>query len=191
MVGRRVAIIVVGMPGSGKSTFSAIARELGIQVINLGDMVREEVARRGLEQNLENLLRIAKQLREILGNDAIMKLAAPRIREALTTHCIVVVDGVRSLDELEYLRGIIDAEIIVLAVYAPPKLRFQRLVCRGRPGDPRTWEEFKKRDLEELSWGLGNVVALADMVIVNEGSYEEFISSVKTVLSKVYTQWCI
>ncbi len=191
MGSRRFVIIVVGMPGSGKSTFSIVAKELGIHVINLGDIVREEVVRRGLEQNLENLLKVAKQLRETIGNDAIMKLAIPKIKEALTTHCIIVVDGVRSLDEVECLKKEVGVEIVVLAVYAPPKLRFQRLASRGRPGDPKTWEEFRKRDLEELSWGLGNIIALADIVIVNDSSYEKFISSVRSLLSKVYLEWCI
>uniref|UniRef100_A0A7C5THS1 UPF0200 protein ENM84_05865 n=1 Tax=Ignisphaera aggregans TaxID=334771 RepID=A0A7C5THS1_9CREN len=190
MHSKKLAIVVVGMPGSGKSTLSMVAKELGIPVINLGDVVREEVSRRGLEQSLENLLKIAKQLREIFGNDAIMKLAIPKIKDAIDRHCIILIDGVRSFDELEYLRYNIEVEIMVLAIHASPKSRFQRLITRGRLGDPRTWEEFKKRDLEELSWGLGNIIALADMVIINEKSYEEFISNVRELLFGVYLNWC-
>lgn len=186
----KLVIVVAGMPGSGKSTLSMVAGELNIEVVNLGDIVREEVLRRGLEQNLENLLKVAKQLRENLGNYAIMKLAIPRIKKALATHCIVVIDGVRSLDELEYLKGKIDVEVMILAIHASPKTRFQRLVARGRPGDPKTWDGFRRRDLEELSWGLGNIIALADIVIVNESTYEEFISNVRNVLSRVYLDWC-
>ncbi|MEM0501775.1 MAG: AAA family ATPase, partial [Ignisphaera sp.] len=70
MDGGKLVIVVAGMPGSGKSTLSMVAGELNIEVVNLGDIVREEVMRRGLEQNLENLLKVAKQLRENLGNDA-------------------------------------------------------------------------------------------------------------------------
>jgi dephospho-CoA kinase len=190
MHSKKLAIVVVGMPGSGKSTLSMVAKELGIPVINLGDVVREEVSRRGLEQSLENLLRIAKQLREILGNDAIMKLAIPKIKDAINRHCIILIDGVRSFDELEYLRCNIEVEVMVLAIHTSPKSRFQRLITRSRSGDPKTWEEFKKRDLEELSWGLGNIIALADMVIINEKSYEEFISNVRELLFGVYLNWC-
>mgnify|MGYP001773067948 CR=1 FL=1 len=190
MYGKRLAIIVVGMPGSGKSTLSLVAKELGIPVINLGDIVREEVLKRGLEQNLENLLKVAKQLREEFGNEAIMMLAIPKIKEALSKHCIVLIDGVRSIDEVKYLKQNVDVEVMVLAIHASPLTRLQRLIARGRSGDPKTLEELRKRDLEELSWGLGNVISLADVVIVNEKSYEEFISDVRKILSKAYLNWC-
>ncbi|MDP2841306.1 MAG: AAA family ATPase, partial [Candidatus Methanoperedens sp.] len=48
-------IAFVGMPASGKSEAAAIARRLGIPVVNLGDVVRVETAKRGLEPNDENI----------------------------------------------------------------------------------------------------------------------------------------
>ncbi|MCD6114561.1 MAG: dephospho-CoA kinase, partial [Thermoprotei archaeon] len=55
---------------------------------------------------------------------------------------------------------------------------------RSRPGDPKTWEEFVERDLVELSFGLGNVIALADYMIVNEGSLSELRREAEKVLEK-------
>ena len=41
-------VVVVGMPGSGKGVFSDVARGSGIPVYVMGDIVREETIRRGL-----------------------------------------------------------------------------------------------------------------------------------------------
>ena len=37
---------------------------------------------------------------------------------------------------------------------------------------PRSREEFDARDERELSWGLGSLIALADVMIVNEGLWK-------------------
>jgi adenylate kinase family enzyme len=51
---RYIAIILAGMPGSGKSLFSTVAKECcGIPVYVMGDIIREEVVKRGLEPTQE------------------------------------------------------------------------------------------------------------------------------------------
>ncbi|MEM1646266.1 MAG: AAA family ATPase [Ignisphaera sp.] len=183
-------LLLAGLPGSGKTVFSEIAKSIGVPVITLGDIIREEVTKRGLEPSLENILSVAQELRERYGREAIAILASNKISESLKHNCLVVVDGIRSLEEINYIKSLTNAEILVVAVHASPKVRFARLLARGRTGDPKTWDEFVKRDLRELSWGLGNVVALADEVIVNESSIEEFKSKVRDFLYKVMARWC-
>ena len=39
----------VGLPASGKTEAAKVAQELGIPIIRMGDVVREEVKRRGLD----------------------------------------------------------------------------------------------------------------------------------------------
>lgn len=188
---RRTVLLLTGLPGSGKTVFSEVARSLGIPVITLGDVVREEVAKRGLELSQENILRVAQELRDRYGKEAIAMLAANKIIEFLKQSCLVVVDGIRSLEEVNYIKSSANAEVFVVVVHASPKVRFARLLSRGRTGDPKTWDEFVKRDFKELSWGLGNVVALADKIMVNEGSIEEFKNKVRDFLSEVMSRWCI
>jgi len=187
----RTALLLTGLPGSGKTVFSEVARSLGIPVITLGDVVREEVARRGLEPSQENILHIAQELRDRYGKEAIAMLASNKIIEFLKQSCLVVVDGIRSLEEVNYIKSSTNAEVFIVVVHASPKVRFARLLARGRSGDPKTWDEFVKRDFKELSWGLGNVVALADKIMVNEGSIEEFKNKVRDFLSEVMSRWCI
>lgn len=186
----RVIILIAGLPGAGKSVFSDIAKSMNIPVVVLGDIVRDEVRRRGLEITLENVLAVAQELREKLGKEALAVLAIDKIKHHLRHSCVVVVDGVRSPEEVQYIKRYVDAEVLTIAIHASPKTRFARLRSRGRTGDPRHWEEFTKRDVQELSWGIGNVIALADIIIVNEGSIEEFKKNVEELISKVIAEWC-
>ncbi len=186
----RKIIVLTGLPGAGKSVVGDVAREMGLPVISLGDVVREEVAKKGLEPTLDNILRVANELRKALGKNAIAKLSINKIASACISNCIVVVDGVRSLDEIETIKESLLKDVIILAIHSSQKTRFERILNRGREGDPKTFEEFRKRDFEELSWGIGNVIALADKMIVNEGRIEEFINEIRKFFSEALRNWC-
>ncbi|RLG89653.1 MAG: dephospho-CoA kinase, partial [Thermoprotei archaeon] len=120
------------------------------------------------------------KLREMYGKNIVAVKTLERIdpREK-----VVVVDGVRSLDEVEVFRR--SGETIIIAVHASPKTRYERLIKRGRPGDPSNWEDFVKRDMLELSFGLGNVIALADYMIVNETTIKEAYRGAYNILKKL------
>jgi len=116
----------------------------------------------------------------------IAERVARRIAESMDPSAsggVAVVDGVRSLEEVEVFRRL--GETVIVAVHSSPRTRFERLRRRGRPGDPRTWEEFVARDMTELGFGLGNVIALADYMLVNEGSIEEFRAEARRLLSSL------
>ena len=159
----RVFVCVTGMPGSGKTSVArALAERLGAYV-SMGDVVRAKAAELGLSPTSENLSRLAVELRRLYGADVVAREVA---RATLGYEGIVVVDGVRNLEEVEYLRSI--APTVVLAVHASPRARFSRLSRRGRGDDPTDYRSFAERDRRELELGVGKVIALADAVVVNE-----------------------
>jgi len=159
-------LCVVGMPGSGKSEFVEIGKRHGFSVVVMGDAVREETLRRGLPLEMHG--NVAKNLREEFGDAAVASSVLPYIKEEKKT----IIDGVRGWSEIEEFRKHYDAVIVGLVCGA--QKRFSRLKARGREGDPQSWHEFERRDLRELGFGLGNVLALADCYIENEGTLEEF-----------------
>ena len=159
----KLFICITGMPGSGKSLVSRLISEIiNAKVISMGDVVRKELKSLGLPQDLKTTIKFAEELRKKYGKDIIAKLTLKYVGKDE----VVIIDGVRSLDELEIFRS--KGSVIVVAVHASPKVRYSRLKNRCRPDDPKSWNEFKARDLKELSFGIGNVIALADLVIVNE-----------------------
>lgn len=176
----RTFILVAGMPGSGKSVVVDAAKELGIPVYTMGDVVREETLRRFSVITPELMVKTSRILREEFGEDIVALRTLEKIRGE---HCVVLIDGVRSLKEVEVFQR--HGDVVIIAVHASPKTRFRRLLERRRPGDPSTYSEFVKRDLTELSFGLGSVIALADFIIVNEGTLEEARVEAKRVLTKL------
>ena len=180
---KKTVIGVTGMPGAGKDVVREVFRELGFPIVTMGDEVRAEAERKGLPPTPENLGKTMLKLRAEEGQGVLAKRCLPKI-EALNSK-IVVVDGIRSLDEVaEYKKEYPDLKII--AVHASPETRFERLVRRNRSDDPEDWKVFNERDRRELSVGLGNVIAAADIMVVNEGKKEAFKQKLRKILNKEF-----
>ncbi|OPY52297.1 MAG: hypothetical protein A4E49_01904 [Methanosaeta sp. PtaU1.Bin112] len=123
----------VGLPGSGKGEASQIARQMGLAVVVMGDVIRLEAARQGLEPTDQNLGRIGNALRAAEGPDAV---ARRTFEMALSTEQdIVVVDGLRSREEADFFRAHAE-EFYLVEVCAPAQARLKWLAARGRPDDP-------------------------------------------------------
>lgn len=162
---------VVGMPGSGKGVVGGVAAEYGFSTVIMGDVIREEVARRGLEPTPENVGRVMLGLRDEEGPAVVAERSVPRIEGSASE--VVVVEGIRSLDEvLEFRRRF--PGFILAAIHASPETRFRRIYRRERSDDPASWQVFWERDLRELGVGIGSAIAIADHVIVNEGTLAQF-----------------
>jgi len=172
----RLFICITGMPGAGKTTLAEALEELGFERITLGDVVRNLARLRGLEPTDENLSKLFYELRQTLGNGAVAALA---LKERRGSSDRLVVDGIRSLDEVkEFARH---GSTLLVAVHASPFRRFALLSKRGRKDDPRTSDELHRRDQRELSVGLCQAIALADLMIVNDEGMdlEDFKRSAK------------
>ena len=178
---RKILIGTTGMPGAGKDTVRKVIQKLGFQVIVMGDEVRSEAKRRGLDITPENLGRIMLEMRRVEGPAAIAKRCIQKIKSLDSP--FILIDGIRSLHEVEEFRRIFP-DFKVLAVHASPKTRFKRLLRRGREDDPKSWEDFVKRDMRELSVGLGNVIATADYMLVNEGTKGELEENLMRLLRR-------
>lgn len=175
-------ILITGMPGSGKTTAARYLAELGYRVVNLGDEVRRIAEERGLKPSRENLLKLAEELRRNGGRDAVARRCIEHIKAEGWER--IAVDGIRSLEEVEAFREAF-GDALLIAIHASPRTRFERLKIRGRLDDPKSWDEFYARDLEELRLGLGSAIALADIIIVNEGDLGELGREMKRYIKKL------
>jgi len=171
----------VGYPASGKSLASDVARSMGIPVIVMGDIVREEVRRRGLEPNDANTGAVADDLRKEEGMDAIAKRSIPRIMEKGN---IVVVDGVRGIAEVNRFKETFKDDFILVGILSSFDTRFRRMQGRGRGDDHLTEDEFRQRDEREERWGLREAIAASDIMIRNDGDPETFTQRIKEILEE-------
>lgn len=183
---QKVVFGVAGMPGAGKSILRSTAETMGFPVVIMGDEIRDETKRRGLEPTPENIGKIMLTLRKEEGPTTVAKRCTPKIENAQSD--VVFVDGVRSLDEVNEFKKRFP-HFSLVAVHSSPEIRFQRLSKRKRSDDPKGWDVFYQRDLRELSVGQGEVIALADYMIVNEGSYDDFKARTSEVLRAMVEKW--
>jgi len=186
MTVNKAVVGLAGMPGAGKSVVVATARERGYGVVVMGDVVREEARRRFLEPSPENLGKIMIELRQKEGESVIAKRCIQKIEK--TEESKVIVDGIRSLNEVEEFKKHF-LKFSLIAIHSSPETRFRRLYRRQRSDDPKNWEIFHERDKRELSIGVGNAIAMAEYVIVNEEERIVVKEKVKEALRRVEEKW--
>lgn len=64
-------VLVTGMQGAGKSELALAFNKVGIPIIVMGDVIREETRQRGLEPNPANTKKVMLDLREKDGMGAV------------------------------------------------------------------------------------------------------------------------
>lgn len=173
-------ICLAGMPGCGKEEFVTVARERGLPVVRMGDVVREEAKRRGLRFSDESVGGMAHEERVKHGFGIWAERTIPMIGDRVT-----VVDGVRAREEVEAFRRTFGDDLVVVAIHASPRTRYARIVQRARGDDVLSMEEFRRREERELGWGLGEVIATADHMIVNEGNRDAMRAQSANVLDSL------
>jgi len=186
MTADKTVVGLAGMPGAGKSVVVNVAQAMGYGIVVMGDVVREETTKRGLEPTPDNIGKIMLELRRNEGKSVMAQRSVPRIEQAKERK--IVVDGIRSLSEVEEFKKRF-RNFILMAVHSSPETRFKRLFSRRRSDDSEDWETFHKRDMRELSVGLGEAIAMAEYIIVNEEEMQVVKENIETVLRKAEERW--
>ena len=181
-------IAFVGMPASGKSRAAQLARERGIPVVVMGDVVRDEAERCGLDQSDAKIGSVGDRLRAEEGMDAIAKRSVPAIRKLKNDVDIVVIDGIRGLAEVDLFRKELGDDFMLISIVAPIDIRLERMSRRKRSDIVTDMDALKARDERELKWGLGEALESADQVIRNTGTLDEFLIEVGSVIDRVWSE---
>ena len=173
-------LIVVGMAGCGKSVVVDYFKQKNWQVIYFGGVTMKEVKKRNLPVNQTSEKMVREELRQTHGMEAYAKLEFPNVKKALSQG-LTIIDGLYSWSEYKFLRENIDIPIILLAVYTPKKLRYKRLAERKFRGLNNMEAELRdSAEIENLE--KGGPIAIADQIIVNDGSLEKLHSDLDKFL---------
>ena len=168
--------MIIGLTGknaAGKGELAIHLKSKGFVYFSLSDALRDEATKQGLDHSRDTLIRLGTEMREKHGNG----ILAERINEKIKHNKgNFVVDSIRNPGEIEELRK--NDGFILIGVHTDAKIRFERLMKRGRVGDSRTFEEFmeheKKEDNDSGSGQqLGKCIELADKIINSNGTIEE------------------
>lgn len=181
---QKAIIAITGLSGSGKDEASKFFEDKDIPVIHFGNTINHYIDEHKLShtEEVHNKLRI--ELREKHGKEAMAVLNKNKIAKGLKDNMIVVINGVYSWEEYQYLKQQFpDVKIYLLSVFADKLLRYKRAAKRNyRP--EVTGEE---RDIHELTTiNKGPTIAFADFLVKNNFSKEEFYDKLEEVYRTVY-----
>jgi len=186
-----IIICVVGMPGAGKSIVSDELVRQGFAYLRFGQIVLDKIKEEGLEVNENNEKNIREGFRKKYGMGAFAMLSIPKFNELLKKSNVVG-DGLYSWSEYKILKERYGDSMYVIAVYAPPELRYKRLRERKVENDPQqrfrslAEEEARERDYAEIeNIEKGGPIAMADFTIVNTGTIDELKQKTRDILKAI------
>lgn len=181
----KVILGFVGFPCVGKGVaIDYLVKNHGFYYSSLSDRIREESRRRNLEITRENLQNLAGELREKLGPEILAKRTWERVLKDGFNK--VVVDAIRGKEEAEFFKKI--SGFYLVAISSSQKIRFQRMLARGRESDPITWEEFLRMEEKDNSQEGRNIQAclqMADFEIENNGTVEELAKRLEKLIKRL------
>lgn len=169
---------ITALARAGKDTFADyLVSNYGFVKLNMSDVLKEELIKKGKEPNKLNMSLLGDEWRAKFGNDIVIR----RILEKAQSHRNVVITGIRSPEEAEYLK-VAAQNFFLVAVEASQDVRYDR---RNKL-DPQRRVEFFSRDQIDIEHkGLGEVMAIADYRVSNESTLEDYQRRIEEIIGRI------
>ncbi len=178
-------MIVIGITGkycAGKTTVCDYLKSKSFYYKSLSDELREVLRKEGREANRETLIMRGNELRSLYGNNYLAKLVA----DSMAKDKNFVVDSLRNPEEIREFQKLPNFHLWNIS--APEKERFERIIRRGREGDPKTLKEFRELEARESSSANANAQQLdecakmAEHTIENSATLADLFQKVDSLL---------
>ncbi len=170
---------VVGQIASGKGILvNYLTRHLGFISFSLSSIVHAELKKKGTKEFTRQMLQdVGDKLRREYGDDVL----ARRLNEVIKGQkkSKMVVEGIRNPGEIGFLKK--NTDFILIGVKAKRGLRFKRLLSRGKPWDPKDWNDFVKVDRRDFGVSqdksgqqVRKCLVYCDFVLTNNKNIKDF-----------------
>jgi dephospho-CoA kinase len=161
-----IMMCLTGMPGSGKTTVADMLKEKGFTMVEHSSQIKRLMRIGGMKVNAKNMELFVIQLKKAFGRDVVSKLSSKTIASSRGN---VVISGPRDPAEISYIRKF-HPEVVVVAISAPRKLRYNRIMHRKKGLKAGNYREFEWRDRKNIALGTMKLINHADYVLVNTGT---------------------
>lgn len=176
--------IILGLAGEIASGKGAIAKyaaaKYGARTWRFSTMLRDVLDRLYLAQSRENMQILSTILRQNFDEELLARVMAEDVKK--DTSEIIVIDGVRRLADIKYLKETPEFKLAYLE--ADMQKRYERIVKRvENPDDTqKTFEDFKKEHAGEAEAQIKDLKNHADFLIENNGTYEDLYKQADKIL---------
>jgi dephospho-CoA kinase len=188
-------ICIVGMCGAGKSEVSEyLMKKKKFGYIRFGQITLDKIKEMGEMPNEKIEREVREGFRRDHGMAAFAILNLPKINDLIQAGDLIA-DGLYSWEEYLELKNKFADSLIVITVYAPPKVRYERLTSRSEKhkNDPEkkfrsfTEDEAKSRDQAEIENShKAGPIAMADFTLINTDSIENLHRQIDQIYKEVY-----
>ena len=181
-----VIIGITGTIGAGKGTIVDFLIENGFVHYSVREFITEEIIRRGIKINRDNMVIVANEMRAQNSPSYIIEQLYLR---ASQTRKNCVIESIRTIGEVEQLRKY--ENFCLLAVDAKPEIRYQRILSRNSETDNISYEVFLENEKREMTsddlnkQNLSKCISMANYIIENNGSKEELNKKVEEILDDI------
>lgn len=178
---------ISGLYGAGKGEAVAYLQARSFYALSLSDVIRDELAARGIEETRERMIEVGSEIRATEGLGGL----AERLAGTLVADRNYVIDSVRHPAEVEALRAH-TTNFRLLWIEADEALRLERIVERERNGDPTNLAELRSLEGRELGGAnpagqqLLAVRDLADDTLRNDGNLEDLHRGLQALLERSF-----
>ena len=194
MASKKKYIVYVGVVGQiavGKGVLvDYLIKKLGFTSFSLSSILHEELKNRNIKEfTRETLQNVGDDLRRSYGNDVLARRAIEKLLHQGEKH--VVIEGIRNTGEVEFLKK--NPNFVLIGVKANRELRFERLLKRSKPWDPKNWADFVRVDRRDLGirqdksgQQVGECLAYCDYVLTNNNDTADFQRKVNNLMKKIF-----
>jgi dephospho-CoA kinase len=159
-------ILIVGLPRSGKTLAAdIIKRRFKADVLHSGDIVRDEVKRRGMKYTPQSDALVAHWFNTGGREKILTKKVWDKVKKSKKD--LIVIEGFRSPKNLQYLKLYYKRKPVVIFLNSSFKARAKRESEKKRFGESETLEYLRFRDRLEKAHGVMRLVKKADYTINN------------------------
>jgi len=175
---------LAGEMGSGKGTVAEyLGEKYGGKTHRFSTMLRDILDRLYLPQSRENMQKISTNLRLIFEEDLLARVMSDDVKK--DSNDLVVIDGVRRVADIKYLREIPHFKLIY--VEADIEKRYERIHGRGENADDlnKTFEQFKKDQEDESESQIKELKGVTDFLINNNGSFDDLYKQIDEIVKSL------
>lgn len=171
---KKVIVGIAGKLASGKGTVTKyIVEQYDAEKARSSDPLRTVLDIFEVPKSRQNLDALSTFVRASYGEDTIARAVARVLRESSAP--VAMFDGMRRIVDVETIRSF--EHSLFIYVHAEQLVRYDRCKQRNENvgDDSMSFEEFKKKDDDEPQQQIEALRQYADIVIDNNGSYDELI----------------
>lgn len=177
-------IVIAGQFCAGKTETFNILHSLGFAGVDMGEFFSgyfhyRSGCRKGDVKDIKDLI-IDTGRSEVM-NDLYDHLLSIQTKDTRG----LVLCGMRHEEDMEFFKQRAP-QILSLFIYADATIRFARCKKRERRGDPLNFEDFFQIDIEELYYGLAQMLLKFPFkIIINDGT----LNNLKVTIIETIEEW--